>query len=408
MQVVLAAILNFVLLVQFVPAEASSPKSKAQRVLQAFQSTEKDLASQLLSLEDDLEKELEEIDEAYKNEELSIEKSSLVLLNAKDGEFMPQIKTSQKIIDEALVAMELAGQVEIIQELRAPRGFSQHMGAESYLACPKFTATIPVKAITYVKSPCAEQNQNSYPRPAKISNWDPTGSMIFGENWMPGDKTSLYIGHADKNYRGHLTAIDVMIAAGEIRPLNLSEYSRVSGILKTEPINLEALQSRYQRERTAVLSAKSELSAVNSANRENLIDEAEARFETQKDKLAQLSEINKLAVVASIRASKNPEQMERAFSTAFKFEYNRKMLELVVEEEWTGEWNFRSVNTITKVLALLDQSDSIASKYSYAKAASFNSAVGSAFTRSLEFRNMLKVVTLKYQKVTGTRIVITA
>jgi hypothetical protein len=201
--------------------------------------------------------------------------------------------------------------------------------------------------------------------------------------------------------------VDRMIAANEIRPINLSEFSRVTGILKTEPINLDALKAKYERERTAVLAAKSKLSAANLAERDALLDEAQDRHDSQRKEIVQLVAINKLAVLAAKRASKNPEQLDRAFSTALKFEYNRQKLEILAEEEWSGEWTIKSFDSIVKVLALLGLADMISSKYSYVKANSFNSEIGNVFTRSLEFRELLKFATLKYQKATGSRIVIT-
>jgi hypothetical protein len=85
---------------------------------------------------------------------------------------------------------------------------------------------------------------------------------------------------------------------------------------------------------------------------------------------------------------------------AYKFEYNRQMVGQIADEAWTGDWTFRTIDSIIKVNRLAVTGDSIGSKYSMSAAKSFNSAVGNAFTNEPDFRNALKVLTAVYKKTT--------
>jgi len=72
----------------------------------------------------------------------------------------------------------------------------------------------------------------------------------------------------------------------------------------------------------------------------------------------------------------------------------------IADAAWTGEWTFRTIDSIIKVNKLAVAGDSIASKYSLASAKSFNSMVGNAFTNEPEFRAALKVLTATYKQST--------
>jgi len=80
------------------------------------------------------------------------------------------------------------------------------------------------------------------------------------------------------------------------------------------------------------------------------------------------------------------------------------MIGEIADAAWTGEWTFRTIDTIIEVNKLAATGDSIGRAYSKSKAAAFNSAVGNAFTNEPEFRATLKVVTAQYKKVEITRL----
>ena len=386
-------------------SEASKVNPQSKKVLSIFLESKTSIQNQLEELEQQFEAGLDEIDESSKAKEIQIENEAMASSTQLDSTLVPQIKASQQKLDSALNDFSTAGVVEVQKELRASIGYSAHRLAGSYLACPKFTEQIPVQSPITVKDPCIAPN-GDYPKPAKISKWDPTGSLIRGDYWQPGEKTYLVVPKDYEDKRGHFVDIDQMIAASEISPTNLIEYNRVTAILKTEPINLSSLKSKFERERNAILATKSKKLSENSAMRDSLIDDLEEEFNAKKQELQALETIDNLGILAAKRASKNPGNFDKAFSIAFRFEYNKQQLELIANEEWDGDLSYKSINTMAKVLVLLEVADSIVSKYNLESASKFNTSLGTTFTRDAGFRNIQKYVSLKYQKATGKRTAI--
>ena len=72
----------------------------------------------------------------------------------------------------------------------------------------------------------------------------------------------------------------------------------------------------------------------------------------------------------------------------------------IADAAWTGEWTFRTIDTIIEVNKLAAYGDSVGRKYSMSEAIKFNSAVGGAFTNEPDFRAALKVLTAIYKKTT--------
>jgi hypothetical protein len=72
----------------------------------------------------------------------------------------------------------------------------------------------------------------------------------------------------------------------------------------------------------------------------------------------------------------------------------------IADTAWTGDWTYRTIDSIIKVNKLAVTGDSIGSKYSKGAASAFNSAVGSAFTNEPDFRAALKVLTAIYKQST--------
>jgi hypothetical protein len=72
----------------------------------------------------------------------------------------------------------------------------------------------------------------------------------------------------------------------------------------------------------------------------------------------------------------------------------------IADDAWTGEWTFRTIDSIIKVNRLAVNGDAISAKYSMSAAKAFNNVVGNAFTNEPEFRSALKVLTAIYKKTT--------
>jgi hypothetical protein len=217
----------------------------------------------------------------------------------------------------------------------------------------------------------------------------------FGyEDWQPGDVTTIALRNADDKY------VAIGIERGYIVPLNLLVFdtSRIGyKQALSESANLTALNGK------ARVSAKEKRDkAVEAATsiREAALAILDEAYESAKAQLEAQETAANLALLAAKRASKDAANFDSAFVIAYKFEYNRKMVGEIADAAWTGEWTFRTIDTIIEVNKLAATGDSIGSKYSKSKAAAFNSAVGNAFTNEPDFRAALKVLTAIYKKTT--------
>jgi hypothetical protein len=144
--------------------------------------------------------------------------------------------------------------------------------------------------------------------------------------------------------------------------------------------------------------------ALASAARESALADLDEAYETAKAQLEAQETAANLALLAAKRASKDAANFDSAFVVAYKFEYNRQMVNEIADAAWTGDWTYRTIDSIIKVNRLAVTGDSIASRYSKSSASAFNSAVGNAFTNEPEFRAALKVLTATYKKTTNTTL----
>ena len=49
---------------------------------------------------------------------------------------------------------------------------------------------------------------------------------------------------------------------------------------------------------------------------------------------------------------KDPNSFDKVFAVAYKFEYNRQMVNEIADASWSGEWTFRTIDSIIKVSRL--------------------------------------------------------
>ena len=187
---------------------------------------------------------------------------------------------------------------------------------------------------------------------------------------------------------------------GYIVPVNLLLFdtSRIAYKLSlTEVSNLISLNGKA---RSAVFEKREKKVAEAKAAREMALSDLDLTYESAKTQLELQQSAIKLALLASKRASNDTSNFDTAFVIAYKFEYNRKMVGEIADSAWTGEWTFRTIDTIIEVNKLAAAGDSIGRKYSKSQAAAFNSAVGNAFTNEPDFRAALKVLTAIYKQTT--------
>jgi hypothetical protein len=219
-----------------------------------------------------------------------------------------------------------------------------------------------------------------------------------GEDWQKGDITTIALRNAEDKY------VAIGIEKGYIVPVNLVAFDTSRIAYKqalADSANLTALNgkarvsARDKRDRTVAAATKV---------RESALDDLDDAYQTTKAQLEAQETAANLALLASKRASKDAANFDSAFVVAYKFEYNRQMVNEIADAAWTGDWTYRTIDSIIKVNRLAVTGDSIASRYTKVAASSFNLAVGNAFTNEPDFRAALKVLTSIYKKTTNTTL----
>jgi hypothetical protein len=403
-------------------ATAATKQSKFQQVNKTFQALLTDGNDALDALEAEFEKNIDALDNDLLRAKLLAEKTYQESIIKTRELLSPQIADATDKIARALNDFSQYNEVTILKQFGSPLTI---LFAGSYLQCPKTDEGRPALTVggsddgkvayEVVKTSCVN-NDGNYPIPDKsISKRIKPGNVVRGEQWNIGDKATIYIKWGQPltptssvPHAAHLSSINEQLLLGNIKMTFLNEYQKINSVLQTEPLILDSLQmsaEKAAKENTSRRSASIELA---SKTRDSLLADISETYQYKKDALEIQASIAEDAVAAAKRASKNPEIFDKAFTVAYKFEYNRRMLSELADTEWSGTWTYRTINSLVKIARLADTADSIAAKYSYKNALAFNSSIGIGFTGEPEFRATLKVVVAKYQKATGTRIAISA
>ena len=215
-----------------------------------------------------------------------------------------------------------------------------------------------------------------------------------GEDWQSGDITTIALRNAEDKY------VAIGIERGYIVPLNLLVFdtSRIGyKQALAESANLTLLNGKA---RVSAQEKRDRAVAAATATREAALSNLDEAYEGAKAQLEAQETAANLALLAAKRAGKDTANFDAAFVIAYKFEYNRQMVNEIADAAWTGDWTFRTIDSIIKVNRLAVTGDSIGSKYSTKAASAFNAAVGNAFTNEPDFRAALKVVTATYKQTT--------
>jgi hypothetical protein len=219
-----------------------------------------------------------------------------------------------------------------------------------------------------------------------------------GEDWQPGDITTIALRNADDKY------VAIGLERGYIAPLNLLVFDSSRIAYKQGLADAADLTSRNGKARSAASTKRDNSIASATSVREAALEDLDEKFESDKAVLEAQQTAANLALLAAKRAAKDPGSFDSAFAVAYKFEYNRQMLGQIADEAWNGDWTFRTIDSIIKVNKLAATGDAIGRKYSMANAKAFNSAVGSAFTNEPDFRAAFKVLTATYKKTTNVTL----
>jgi hypothetical protein len=194
--------------------------------------------------------------------------------------------------------------------------------------------------------------------------------------------------------------VAIGIERGYIVPLNLLVFdmSRIGyKQALAESANLVVLNGKA---RVSAQEKRERAVAAATVIREAALSKIDDAYENAKAQLQAQETAGNLALLAAKRASKDSANFDAAFAIAYKFEYNRQMVNEIADAAWTGDWTFRTIDSIFKVNRLAVTGDSIGLKYSTKAASAFNAAVGNAFTNEPDFRAALKVVTATYKQAT--------
>lgn len=205
-------------------------------------------------------------------------------------------------------------------------------------------------------------------------------------------------------YTDYLPEIDIMVSLGLIELQKSADYLAIASTIKNEPANIKSLTTKFSDAQTASRNKQSRAISAATSLRESALADLDDAFETTKTQLEAQETAANLALLAAKRASKDVSNFDKAFAVAYKFEYNRQILNQIADAAWTGEWTFRTIDSIIKVNKLAATGDAIGSNYSRTSAATFNSSVGTAFTNEPYFREALKVLAAIYKKTTKTTL----
>lgn len=387
-------------------ANAATKQSKFQQVNKTFQALLSDGNDALDALEAEYEKNMDALDAALLSATQSAEIASLNEILAATTLYTPQITASTKKIDDAKANFSNFAKVKVLS--------ASLVGSTRiyrYLECGD-TRLGPngQGGQEYAITDCADSPNPQLGK--KSTKSTDIGATVAGENWQKGYLTSININVIISCIGivncGGTEALDNAIAENAVQLLTPIEFETTRSTIKIETVNFANLNTKYGEARKRAEATRSETVARATSVRQLQLDDLTEIYQDKKNVLEIQASIAEDAVAAAKRASKDPDIFDKAFTVAYKFEYNRRMLSELADTEWSGTLTYRTINSLAKIARLADTADSIATKYSYKNASAFNSSIGIGFTGEPEFRATLKVVVAKYQKATGTRIAISA
>jgi len=392
----LVSLLAFSLLVATPNISTGALKSKALKVTIAFQNLLSTSDDGLSALEGEYESQIDILDAALAAATATADLQLQTDLAAASSLYTPQINSSNKKVEDAKIFFSTVNQVKLSTGFFAISAFGDLSRLNGYLDCPDTTLPGGPTWLEIAKRNCADYGK--FPRPGDMSKKGNPGSTVGGEDWQKGDIATINFSVADNR--------DVQngIAAGFITPLNQIGFDSTRLTISSETLNAALLIQKYGSVRISAQSKYEALIASATKKRQSGLDELTSRYEDAKAKLEAQADAAETALLAAKRASKDPTNFDKAFSVAYKFEYNRVILNEIANLPWTGNWSFRTINSLIKVTNLADLGDSIASRYSYKAATSFNLRVGTAFTNEPDFRAVLKIVSTIYKKTTNTSL----
>jgi hypothetical protein len=376
MKRLLISLLALVLLTPISPTQAAT---KATTVTAAFKTLLNTTGDSLDALEQKYESEIDALDAtlaaAVKAADATYDQELLAATNL----YSPKIAAANKAADDSLKLFNASNKVKV----GAGGGFFGGTNLANYLDC----LLDPVTLQKYNRV-CSDNIKVPVPG---------TGTLWPTYGWQKDDITTIQLFNTSQEL------VQNGIAAGYIIPLDLLAFDSSRIANKQALADIATLTAQNGKARTAAQTKRDNSVTQATSAREAALEDLDDSYETAKADLEAKETAASLALLAAKRASKDS-NFDAAFVIAYKFEYNRQMVGEIADAAWTGEWTFRTIDTIIEVNKLAANGDAISTRYSRTSAAAFNSAVGNAFTNEPDFRAALKVLTAIYKKTTKTTL----
>ena len=387
MRKTLVTLLVTLLCVSFITPAQAAPK--ASLVSTAFKTLLNTTVDSMDALDQKYEADVDLLDDALSAATKAANTVLAQEIQAATDLYSPQIAAANQRLDAAKLQFKNNSDLKIQQSLFSSQNKDRVF---THLVCPETTLPAGVGWMEIAKRYCS--NVNNLPRPGDVSTKTTSKNIIGGEDWQSGEVAKIDLVSADNK--------DLLLAIsnGWLVPVNPSLFDSSRLAMSNETGNIADLTQKNGRARLAAETKNQK--AIEAANqiRSAALTELDEAYENAKAQLEAQETAANLALLAAKRASKDVKVFDAAFAVAYKFEYNRLMVGEIADAAWTGEWTFRTIDSIIKVNRLAVNGDAIASKYSMSSAKAFNSVVGNAFTNEPEFRSALKVLTAIYKKAT--------
>jgi hypothetical protein len=303
-------------------------------------------------------------------------------------------------LDVALANSTIDANTIYDQEIQAASGLYSPQISASTLKMSE--ARVKFKSVSSVKVLALGTNRNYWGNLNCPTNRPDCKDVDKGEKFNVDEVTTLKEIIATKT--DYLLEIDIMLGLGLIELVNRAEYSVVTSTLKNEPSILGKITDQYTAAQSSAKNKRDRSIEAATTTRLSALADLNEEFISASENLAAKEAAANLALLASKRAAKDPNNFDKAFAIAFKFEYNRQMVNEIADTSWSGQWTYRTIDSIIKVSRLANTGDAIAARYSMQSGSAFNSSVGNAFTNEPDFRAALKVLVKIYQQTTKTTL----